>query len=76
MTRSTGSPPRYEGHAAVQHLHGGLAWILVLVEVAVGPEGDQGLAQDVLVPAVHRVGASTARCRLGRLQVDADKRGQ
>ena len=55
---------------------GGLARVLVLVEVAAGPQGDQGLAQDVLVPAVDRVGASAAGRRPRRLQVVADQRGQ
>src|SRR4029079_9923239 len=68
--------PRHEGHPAVQHLERRLARVLVLVQLGACPQSDQGLAQDVLVSAVQRVGASTAGGRPRRLQVMADQCGQ
>ena len=55
-----GGVPGDEPHASVEDVDGGLARVLVLVERLARGERDQGLAQRVLVPAVHRPGAASA----------------
>ena len=41
-------------------MDGRLAGVLVLIQSLPGDEGDYGLTQDMLVPAVDSVGASAA----------------
>src|SRR5690606_1054938 len=49
---------RVQDDAALEHLQGRLAGALVLAEPTAGRERDEGLAQGVLAPAVHGLGAA------------------
>ena len=59
---------------AVQHVDGGLTRVRVLLEGLPGGEGNERLAQDVLMTAVHGVGAAAIAGALGDQQVFADQR--
>src|SRR5215467_2451996 len=49
-----------ESNPAGEHVHGGLTGVLVLLERLTRGQRDDGLAQHVLVPAVHGCGATPA----------------
>lgn len=60
----------------VQHLQRGLAGALVIIKAGAGGQGNQGLSQRTLVPAVHGVRAATAVDVTRGGQMLSGKRGQ
>ena len=70
------SSPATEADPSGQHVHGGLARVLVLVEPAAGSQRDHRLAQHVLVAAVDGRGRCARWTPLRDRQLFAGKGGQ
>jgi len=66
----------HEADAPVQDVQGRFTGILVLVEHLAGDQGDQGLAQDVFVSAVHGGGAAATRGVPGDVELVTCQCGQ
>lgn len=62
--------------AALQHLQGSLAGVVVVGKRCSGSQGNQGLAQGVLVTAVHRVRAAATGSSVRSCQLLAGKSGE
>jgi hypothetical protein len=61
--------PCDQPHAPPQHMHGGLAGVLVFGQLLPAAEGDHGLAHDVVVSAERRAGGPTGRSAASGLKL-------
>ena len=65
-----------EPNTSLQHVHSGLAWVLVVIQPFARRQRDDGLAQHVFVAAEHSVRAPSTGGTAGQLQLFTGEGGQ